>query len=77
MNTFAMVMIVAIVVAGLVLSANSEALRRDWSLRRWRRACLRGRLRFDPPKLMKQRRVAWSRRYEGAQRSLNCCGFGS
>ena len=48
MNTFAMVMIVAIVVAGLVLSASSEALRRDWSLRR-----------FDPPKLMKQRRVAW------------------
>ena len=44
MNTFAMVMIVA----GLVLSASSEALRRDWSLRR-----------FDPPKLMKQRRVAW------------------
>jgi len=77
MNTFAMVMIVAIVVAGLVLSASSEALRRDWSLRRWRRACLRRRPRFDPSKLMKQRRVAWSRRYEGAQRSLNCCGFGS
>ena len=54
MNTFAMVMIVA----GPVLSASSEALRRDWSLRRWRRACLRWRLRFDPSKLMKQRRVA-------------------
>ena len=77
MNTFAMVMIVAIVVAGLVLSASSEARRRDWSLRRWRLACLRRRPRFDPSELMKQRRVAWSRRYEGAQRSLNCCGFGS
>jgi hypothetical protein len=58
MNTFAMVMIVAIVAAGLVLSASSEALRRDWSLRRWRRPCLRRRLRFDPSKLMKQRSVA-------------------
>jgi len=29
MNTFAMVMVVAIVVACLVLSASSEALRRD------------------------------------------------
>jgi hypothetical protein len=34
MNTFAMVMVVAIVVARLVLSASSEALRRDWSFRR-------------------------------------------
>jgi len=54
MNTFARVM----VVAGLVLSASSEALRRDWSLSSWRRAYLRRRLRFDPSKLMKQRRVA-------------------
>ena len=58
MNTFAMVMVAAIVVACLVLSASSEALRRNWSLRRWRRACLRRRLRFDPSKLMKQRSVA-------------------
>ena len=58
MNMFGMVMVVAIVVACLVLSASSEALRRDWSLRSWRRACLRRRLRFDPSKLMKQRRVA-------------------
>jgi len=58
MNTFAIVMVVASVVAGLVLSASSEVLRRDWSLRSWRRACLRRRLRFDPSKLMKQRSVA-------------------
>jgi len=58
MNTFAMVMVVAIVVARLVLSASSEALRRDWSFRRWRCACLRRRLRFDPFKLMTQCRVA-------------------
>jgi len=57
MSALGMIIVVAIVAVGLVLSANADAVRRDVSLRRWRRASGRHRLHYAPS-VFKTRRAA-------------------